>query len=108
VQHELGHHVDWLKGDDKGAYWSNYSSDMRKETGEPKLTNYCPNDAEWFAEIFRLFVTNPGMLQLMRPLTYQKLLDDGLVALFSNTWAERLGEMEAPERHLKAAYNKIK
>ena len=37
IQHELGHHVDVLRGEKPEAFWSDYSITMRKETGEPKL-----------------------------------------------------------------------
>lgn len=105
--HEVGHHVDWLSGTDghKGRYWSDYSEKMRAATGEPKLTNYCPNDAEWFAEIFRLFVTNPDLLMRLRPLTFNRLIKDGWKPLFEDTWCERI--MTAPERTVVTCAKKI-
>lgn len=106
IQHELGHHVDVIKGNNPDAYWSEYSKQMREETGEKKITNYCPNDAEWFAEIFRLFVTNPDLLKQMRPLTYDRLIADGFKPLYTDTWQQRLGI--APERTINAAANRIK
>lgn len=108
IQHELGHHIDWNHGTIKRAYWSDYSTDIREETGEQKITTYCPNDAEWFAEIFRLFVTNPDLLKRMRPKTFARLISDGHKPVFNDTWVERLNAMGALERTIKAAGNKIK
>lgn len=45
-----------------------------EESGELPITSYAPNPAEWFAEIFRLFVTNHGLLKQLRPKTYNILL----------------------------------
>lgn len=106
IQHELGHHVDFSRGDDKGAYWSDYSGDLRAETKEKPITTYCPNDVEWFAEIFRLFVTNPDLLHHMRPLTYNRLIFDGFKPVFTDSWQSRL--RMSPERYVNAAQNKIK
>ena len=73
VQHELGHHVDYMRSKTKGAYGGDFSVQLRKLTGERKITNYCPNDWEWFAEIFRLYVTNSDLLRVIRPVTYAAL-----------------------------------
>lgn len=73
IQHELGHHVDRAHGARPGVY----SSAWRAATGERPLTGYCDNDNEWFAEMFRLFVTNPTLLGSLRPATY---------ALMASTW----------------------
>lgn len=74
LAHELGHHVDFLNAKKtRGAYFSDFSVSLRAASGEPKLTNYCENDGEWFAEMFRLFVTNPDLLRIMRPHTFKEL-----------------------------------
>ena len=75
VQHELGHPVDYLRSKVKGAYGGDFSVKLREITGEEKISGYCPNDWEWFAEIFRLYVTNSDLLRIMRPRTYAKLKD---------------------------------
>ena len=69
-----------------------------------KLTNYCPNDAEWFAEIFRLFVTNSDLLRLIKPRTYSELRKL-YKPVIDDPW--RLVLKDAPERTLLAASNKI-
>lgn len=111
IQHELGHHVDVLRGktivDGKvGPYFSTYSKVMRAACNEESITSYCPNDAEWFAEMFRLFVTNPDLLRVLRPRTYAALTGDGFVPVWTDTWRERLAK--APARTLVAAENKVR
>lgn len=96
VAHELGHHVDVLSGRVVDRYRSDFSRELRRETAEPKLTNYCPDDGEWFAEIFRLFVTNPDLLRGLRPLTYAALVARGLKPVWTDDWRTRLDG--APER----------
>lgn len=105
VAHELGHHIDLELGDDKGAYFSDFSSKMRAKTKEVKLTNYCPNDAEWFAEMFRLFVTNPDLLRLLRPKTFRAILDTGLQPRNDDTWDDVL--FLSPERTYTMTEKKI-
>jgi hypothetical protein len=78
--HELGHYVDHFFG---GWRWGRQ---VRKETGELRLTSYCPNDAEWFAEMFRLFCTNPSLLAAVRPATHAALTGRGLVPVESRDW----------------------
>jgi hypothetical protein len=105
LAHELGHHVDWLRSTQRGAYYGDFSIGLRQRTREEKLTNYCPNDAEWFAEIFRLFVTNPDFLSRLRPKTYRALRDADLQPVVAATWKEVLAD--APQRTLDAATRRI-
>lgn len=64
IIHELGHYVDYLAN-------RAYSLTMRKNSGEEQINSYCPNDQEWFAEMFRVFVSNPSLLEQLRPKTFQ-------------------------------------
>lgn len=106
VAHELGHHVDWHMSDERGAYFGNFSRKLRRAAGEEKLTNYCPNDAEWFAEIFRLFVTNGALLKLLRPRTYKLLTEEHQLRFVSNSdWRAELSG--APARTILQAEKKI-
>lgn len=66
VCHELAHHIDKAHGAAGGLYGRAW----RQSTGEKPITGYCPNDNEWFAEMFRVFVTNPTLLGSVRPRTY--------------------------------------
>lgn len=105
LAHELGHHVDWCRGTVKDTYWSDYSTTVRAKAAEQQLTNYCPNDAEWFAEMMRLFITNPDLLRQHRPRTFDVLTGDGLKPVIDEPWFERL--IDAPERTVVAAARKL-
>ena len=106
LAHELGHSVDHALSQETGAYFGNFSRDIFRITGEEAITNYAPNVAEWWAEIFRLFVTNPALLKVLRPRTYEAALKLGLRPLPGDDWKQVLAD--APERTLKAAENKIR
>lgn len=75
--HELGHHVDSLYAPfpyrPTLGWQGGLSGRVCEAVDEERLTNYCPNVAEWFAEMFRLFVTNPDLLRLLRPQTYRQI-----------------------------------
>ena len=98
IQHELGHHVDRLMGEQKDLYSSEFSVRMRVESGEDKLTNYCPNDAEWFAELFRLYVTNSDLLKYLKPRTHA-LLAKHWKPVIERPWREVL--VNAPARNVE-------
>jgi hypothetical protein len=100
VQHELGHHYDACNGEQEGVL----SSACRRITGEDAITSYCPNTAEWFAEIFRLFVTNPDLLEALRPMTY-RWLGQRFKIVEGRDWRNVLAD--APERTQAAAQNKV-
>lgn len=104
LQHELGHHVDVLRSNVTDRYRGDFSRDRRAWAGEEPITSYCPDDGEWFAEMFRLFVTNPGLLQAIRPKTYALLLED-FRPVFYDRWEDRL--KDAPERTIAAAHRKV-
>lgn len=75
LAHELGHHADFHSGRPRASnsYMSTYSTEVKVASKEKPLTSYCPNDGEWFAEMFRLFVTNTDLLLQIRPNTYDQL-----------------------------------
>lgn len=104
VQHELGHHVDVLFSCRAGAYFGDFSQAMRKRTGEAPITTYCPNDGEWFAEMFRVFVTNPDLLLALRPGTHREMLTT-FKPVFDDSWVDRLAG--APDRTMLAAQRKV-
>lgn len=106
LQHELGHHVDAQRSGLTKGYVGTHSKSIRTATREEALTSYCPNDGEWFAEMIRLFITNPDLLRQIRPHTYAALLDDGLKPVVHGSWDKVLEE--APERTRQAAQNKIR
>lgn len=100
LAHELGHHVDGAHGPAGGVLGPLW----RKETGEQQITGYCDNDNEWFAEIFRLFVTNPSLLEQLRPRTYAKLIKQWPKRAMWASWESVLSDVP---RQLAAARNKV-
>lgn len=105
IQHELGHHVDWTFSKSKGAYFGDYSEELRAKAGEPALTGYCPNTAEWFAEIFRLFVTNSDLLRGVRPKAFAEI-SKKLNPAVTTPWRDVLED--APARTIISAEKKLR
>lgn len=105
ICHELGHHCDWTASDRQGSYFGDYSVNTRKESREAQLTSYCPNDCEWFAEMFRLFVTNQALLKLLRPKTWESL-SIRWIPVSSEDWREELGPI-VPSRIVANLEKKI-
>lgn len=104
LAHELGHHADVIKGGFGRGYMSMFSKDMRATVKEPPLTSYCPNDGEWFAEMFRLFVTNPDLLLALRPKTFTEICSH-FTPVVPLTWEQVLSD--APERTKTACRRKV-
>ena len=109
VAHELGHHIDWLLSPNKATYYGDFSHILHAQAREPPITSYAPNNAEWFAEIFRLFLTNPDLLAQIRPRTFELLTSEkiGLKIRTPRNWEDVLVSNDAPERTINAARNKI-
>lgn len=106
IAHEMGHAADHGKSTRRGNYYGDYSMRMRERTGEKPITTYAPNDAEWFAEIFRLFITNPDLLYCLRPKTHQALMAD-FKPVETNSWEIVLTGWGAPARTIDMARKKI-
>lgn len=104
LAHELGHHCDWLSSVKKGTYFGDYSASIRARSKEAPITNYCDGDHEWFAEMFRVFFTNPDLLRHLRPATSMILLEHWK-PLPAVTWREALGE-NCPARVIHSLINK--
>jgi len=105
LQHELGHHIDVTRSTKRGSYYGDFGIAIRGNSGEEPITSYCPNDAEWFAEMFRVFVTNPDLLRLIRPRTHYELTKS-FTPVFTDTWRNSL--KNAPARTIAAVEHKIK
>ena len=105
LAHELGHHCDYLTGETKYSYSSNYCEEVMAASGETQLTGYCDNPAEWFAEMFRLFVTNPLLLQKIRPKTFS-LISEKFKPLKFTSWKHGLLE-GVPDRVINTCETKI-
>jgi len=118
--HELGHHVDKANGLIGGTaskeMFAALCPNLPQEPGffakgianvrdvEP-ITGYCDNVLEWFAEMFRLFVTNPDLLRAMRPAMFALMMQRWPRVAEERSW-QRVLNM-AP-RQLQAAENKIR
>jgi hypothetical protein len=105
LAHELGHHADMTRSVRKRSYFGDYSEGIKaKSLHDFPLTSYAPNDGEWFAEMFRLFVTNPDLLRLVRPRVYELLRAD-FTPLVQSPWLDVLHD--APGRTIRQAAKKI-
>lgn len=91
LPHEIGHHCDWIVSECKRAYYGDASTKARLESGEPPITSYCDGDHEWYAEMFRVFVTNPDLLRQIRPRTYEILTSCWSPIQPINPWLDVLG-----------------
>lgn len=99
LAHELGHHVDKQHGPRGG-----FRSHVWRPLDAAPLTGYCPNDNEWFAELFRLYVTNPHLLNLVRPRIFELFCNEWPARAEIHSWTTVLA---GSPRHLAAASNKI-
>lgn len=106
IAHELGHHCDVLLSTEKGRYYGNYSASVYMMSGEKPLTSYAPNSAEWFAEMFRLFVTNHSLLKKIRPATHSLLIQHWK-PVSSDDWVVELGG-NVPRRILANLWKKAR
>lgn len=102
IQHELGHYVDDVVSERMTGIL--YSNEVRRGSREERLTNYAPNDQEWFAEMFRLFVTNPALLKKLRPRTWA-LLDQRWRPVERRSWSLVL--KNAPARTQEQVLRKV-
>lgn len=100
IQHELGHHIDEVYSN-CNVYRTRsgnfYSDKIRAISGEKPITSYSPDTMEWFAEIFRLFVTNPDLLRQIRPKAYAALIAD-FKPIIDKTAGEIMEHWHAPAR----------
>ncbi len=99
LAHELGHYVDNQHGARGG-----FRSHVWRPLDAKPMTGYCPNDNEWFAELFRLFVTNPDLFKRLRPKVADLFFGDWPHSVETRAWRDVL----APSpRHIAAAANKL-
>lgn len=119
LQHELGHHVDWFLSQNESHPGEAFSLWLHRACGDDwdkPLTGYLGTDkkpgtfeAEWFAEHFRLFVTNPLLSEKMAPKFYYFLtLNIGFVPPFpAENWEWTLTQNKAPARIIDMARKRI-
>lgn len=106
IAHELAHHCDWSVSSQKGSYSGNYSEALMRRSGEPSISSYeGTRREEWFAEIFRLFITNAYLLKELRPKTFELLLGRWK-PISDPDWRKQLGA-NVPARILSNLEKKI-
>lgn len=106
IAHELGHHCDVIASGNRHTYFGDYSKQVFDRANEKPITNYDGHlSYEWFAEMFRLFVTNAYLLKLLRPRTF-KILTHRWKPVSHKDWRYELGS-NVPPRVVKAIENKL-
>jgi hypothetical protein len=118
LQHELGHHVDTLKTGDvttQNLMERLFSRQIFLQSKEEPLTKYLGTDKraatffmEWFAENFRLYVTNPDLSLKLRPKFYMALFSSGVYPVIESGWDEVLQSNDAPVRNIEQARKNIR
>lgn len=119
LQHELGHHVDHTRSapaksrDDVQAL---FSWKIHEQSREDPMTgylgryeNYRPTHfyMEWFAEIFRVYVTNPDLCRRLRPRFVAAMELAGFSPVVDKNWDAVLQGHGATERIISQASKKI-
>lgn len=104
IAHEFGHYLQ-----DRLLIFTKTLTKDRKEINEEPVTSYnSRNSSEWFAEVIRLFITNPDLLKLGRPKTYNWLCEElEMKPLNRGLYREVLEEFEnnVSERIINRAEN---
>lgn len=118
LQHELGHHVDTIKTGPvttQDLMEKLFSKQIYYQSKEAPLTKYLGTDTrvatffmEWFAENFRLYVTNPDLSMRLRPKFYMALFAAGVYPVIEGNWEDVLKANNAPQRNIEQARKKIK
>jgi hypothetical protein len=116
LQHELGHFVDYHLSTlaqtltqpvlSRHAWQGFISRKCHETTQEDPLSGYAPDDGEWWAEMMRLFITNPDLFKRIRPKTYAYIVELGVQPVESGTWRTVL--RFAPRRTREMAARRIK
>ncbi len=100
VQHELGHYA-------LGSFHRNFNGEIIMADAikdEEPISGYAPNPEEKCVEMFRLYVTNPNLLSLIRPRAFEWLAKR-VKPIEHREWQEVL--RNAPERTIAQALKKI-
>lgn len=118
LQHELGHHVDTIRTGEVTTHDlmdKLFSRQIFLQSKEEPLTKYLGTDKraatffmEWFAENFRLYVTNPDLSLKLRPKFYMAVFCAGIYPVVQGGWEEVLKRNNAPVRNIEQVRKKIK
>ena len=102
VAHETGHHISMSLELKLSRCRNTILIDKEKP-----VTSYAPNEDEDFAETLKLFITNPDLLRLGRPLRWDYVTNSlGLYQVEHRSWEEVLAG--AHPKFFAAARNWIK
>lgn len=82
VAHETAHHVEF--------YGKELAKKVRAGSCEEPITAYHTNDSEWFAEMFRVFITNSTLIKWYRPKFYAIVTALGYKPVEARPWQEVL------------------
>lgn len=112
MQHELGHHVDHYRASLTGRL---FSKEVYELSREDQMTGYLGTDKqantffmEWFAEIFRVFVTNPDLCKQLRPKFFSAMTETfKFKPIATRDWEGELIHHGAPSRIIEQARKKI-
>lgn len=120
IQHELGHYVDdVVSSSPLKTKEDMFSYRVYQASTEDPLTGYLGTDQstqtffkEWFAENFRLFVTNPCLCEKLRPKFYRALTQSEVdftmqPVVNDGSWLDTLRKHGAPIRIINQAEKKI-
>ena len=80
LAHEIGHYVDSIKRCSYNITWRNI---IKKESA---VSSYEPNPSEAFAEAMKLYILNPNLLKIGRPLRYKFMNDMNIQPLHDISW----------------------
>lgn len=111
IQHELGHHVDHHFSINVPLF----SKTIWENSKEKPLTGYLGTDdesetwfQEWFAEIFRLYVTNPYLCLILSPRFVKAMVARKIYPCEAGgTWRGVLESHNATQRIIDMAQKKI-
>lgn len=117
IQHELAHHVDHCRSEaalSRDDVQSLFSWKIHEASGEPPMTGYLGTDAqaptffmEWFAEIFRVFITNPDLCAKLRPKFYAAVTARGIKPVIDGSWRDVLSRHGATPRIMEQTAKKV-
>jgi hypothetical protein len=121
LQHELAHHMDTLRSQDilrnVNSPDLSFSETIHKESLEKPMTGYTTQGhsrpqkihwfMEWFAENFRVFVTNPDLCKRLRPKFYKAIVMRGIKPVIESNWLQTLEKQNATQRIIEMAGKKI-
>lgn len=95
--HEFAHYVDNLSPSLFNVKL--ISAELRQIANEPSFNKDPKDDYEYFADVFKLFISNPDLLKLVRPNTFKLLTEKyKLLPIVSDDYITVLNKFSAHDR----------